>query len=361
MVSVTTLRVCNGVASCAHLCVLIAVIALGSSSVERTTWALKRDRTLVTTVAAPVDGGDAPARDRCDHAAANIMEFGNVTLAVSSFPSYTGMDISLFWLVVSFFALSWGFQLAVEVTHWATRSASPDGIYTRMFPDILKNSPSEGLQINYLRYIEYSASASVVLLAISLVAGVNDVDILVSIAIMCASCMLIGMVAEWSFRVSHYIDEGLLPSLGPPQAGHATGRSGSYLVQDQPTQPNGSQPSAPQDDVRETLRWVSQICMNCAIVSHVVAWALIVLPWAIVLQRYMQWWESCSPDGAEQKPPDFVRVIVIAQGLLFLAFGLVQVFQFSRPGLRGEAELMYIGLSLTAKMLLGLVVAMNLF
>ena len=88
----------------------------------------------------------------------------------------------------------------------------------------------------------------------------------------------------------------------------------------------------------------------------------------IIFLHYRSWWDQCKfalPAAAAatapttSEPPDFVKIIVFAQAILFLLFGVVQLVQFFMPHRRRAAEVAYILLSLTAKVLLGAILSAN--
>lgn len=307
----SAVRWCNGIAAVLHLVSLIAVFAIGfkPETIQRTTWELKQDTVSIRIQ----DAGPAAAAGVCDTAPPNTFSFGDTVLDVSTFPGRAAWaKLSLFWLVVGFFALSGVFQGGVELSgllwwmkgevscflkiisktkSYAKKSPSEapccpwhrsipasndpevwQGIYDKMFPDGVTQAavvsevvglpvahgsvgqapsadpavrpPGTGavlplpqaaallrrrhlvwagakggavpmtptarvdkctVYINWLRYVEYSISATVMLVSISLVAGVNDLDVLVCMSIMCGSCMLLGMVAEYSFRMHIFL------------------------------------------------------------------------------------------------------------------------------------------------------------
>lgn len=82
-----------------------------------------------------------------------------------------GAWLSLPWLVACFFFLSFIFQIVV-VTGWIWP------IYITMFPSEKEDPPVSRtksiLTFNFLRYIEYSFSASLMIVIISLLAGITD-------------------------------------------------------------------------------------------------------------------------------------------------------------------------------------------
>lgn len=261
----------------------------------------------------------------CEKAEPNYVEFGSgddrVRYALSTYAAPSGVRVNLFYLVFSFFLLSFAFQLLVYVP-----LVNGESVYNHMFETEQQNwSP---LNINWLRYIEYSFSATVMLLAISLLAGINDLYLLLCIGTMCGSCMLMGLCAEWMFRIAHYLSESQSSLL----------YKGQIMMQ----------------------------CYYCAFLTHALGWLLLVVPWVVIIESYRQWWTArdCTVDGgrgAGPKPPEFVVAIIVSQGVLFLSFGLVQVYSFRFPKATHTTELLYIALSLGAKTVLGLLVAVNVF
>lgn len=187
-----------------------------------------------------------------------------------------------------------------------------------MFLEDQKGKGLSSLYINWMRYIEYSISASVLLVAIALIAGISDADLLLCICIMCAACMLMGLVADWNYRV--------------------------YIV---------------AKELSESLyvKFFADICWWCAMISHVVAWIPIVIAWVIIMRRYYQWFDKEN----SRQPPQFVKTIIWGELFLFLLFGGVQILQMIFPKSRSLTELMYIFLSLFSKTLLGVAVAANIF
>lgn len=92
--------------------------------------------------------------------------------------STTLFELSLPWLVAIFFFLSAGFHLAIAT------------VYNKRYNRNLK------LGINKARWIEYSLSASVMMVAISMLAGMYDLGSLVMIFALIAIMNLLGLVME---------------------------------------------------------------------------------------------------------------------------------------------------------------------
>ena len=172
------------------------------------------------------------------------------------------------------------------------------------------------------RYVEYSFSASTMVLAIAAEAGLRDVYALVGVCALIWVTMVLGIVADWAQLL-----------------------------------------------LRGTWAWV---------VPHLAGWATCLAAYGCIL-------DSFAFNASRGSPPDFVRVIVFVQFSLFTCFGLVQAWALARrtgyaaasssaygpeeealmlakgaPSYDSHAddaeddavELVFIGLSLTAKSLL---------
>ncbi len=188
--------------------------------------------------------------------------------------------IDLGWLVISFHLLSFIFQLMAALTD----ITGP--ILGYQYSQMVKDNK------NPLRFIEYSFSASVMLIAIALLNGVTDINTITSIAVLTSSCQLCGLVVE--FLESQRLKLVL----------HFTG-------------------------------WL-QFCWAYGIIGHAFFKSI-----------------SASKDLGAEGPPDFVYIIVIVLFLLYASFGLVQLVEviFGINAYRKEKS--YVILSLTAKLVLG--------
>ena len=94
-----------------------------------------------------------------------------------------GADLG--WLVILFHLLSFVFQGIA----WLSDSCGP--FYGYQYKYII------GENRNPLRFIEYAFSASVMLIAIALLNGVTDINLIVSIGLLNSSCQLCGLVVEY--------------------------------------------------------------------------------------------------------------------------------------------------------------------
>ena len=224
--------------------------------------------------------------------------------------------LSLAPLVLSFSALSFVFQFARPFLGYG-ESDYLDEIERR---------------INWVRWVEYFFSATTMILAVAFVLNIQDVGSVAMLATSTAVTQLFGLVGELMLERT---DVGY----------------------------------------REDL-------FVAAWVSHLSGWILQFGVFFTIFVSYFQSVEQAASNGGE-KPPAFVYAIVLSMAILFGSFGLVQFFDFihrtiyDRPGANGPLgckkgmccgcvahdafELAYIGLSLSAKALLSILVAANLF
>ena len=223
--------------------------------------------------------------------------------------------LSLAPLVLSFSALSFVFQFARPFLGWGDTDYL-EGIERR---------------VNWVRWVEYSFSATTMILAVAFVLNIQDVGSVAMLATSTAVTQLFGLVGELMLER----------------------KNGSY---------------------REDL-------FVAAWVSHLSGWVLQFGVFFTIFVSYFQSVEQAASNGGEE-PPAFVYAIVLSMAILFGSFGIVQLFDFihrtcyDRDGASGPLckkgmccgcvahdtfELAYIGLSLSAKALLSILVAANLF
>lgn len=267
----------------------------------------------------------------------------------------SGVEVDLAWCVLLFFALSFVFQMGVSVYSWATHSGyytifrdvnkQDTAVDTMQLKQFIETGPdddakrlwgSDILAFNWARFVEYTFSGSLVLFTISLLAGISDFEMLLCIYVLSAACMLMGLCAEYCMRAYFALKLVASTAGGLPTGGHAEHTIGIVMLQ---------------------LR-------GAFFILHALAWVCILVPWYIIYMHYLGWWEQCTTPNAKgetvkPQPPDFVKAIIFIQGMLFLLFGVVQLVQFFYPHKRRVAEVTYIGLSLTAKVLLGSMLAAN--
>ena len=194
--------------------------------------------------------------------------------------------IDLGWLIISFHLLSFLFQGFAAITNFK------GPILGYKYSDMVENSK------NPLRFIEYSFSASIMLIAIALLNGVTDINLITSIAVLTAACQLCGLAVEFVEKKSIKI---LL---------HLTG-------------------------------WL-QFCWAYGIIGHAFFQSV-----------------NAAQDNSGTGPPNFVYAIVIVLFLLYASFGFVQLTELITDLNPFTKEKSYVILSLTAKLFLGWMIFSN--
>ena len=198
--------------------------------------------------------------------------------------------LSLHWLIVTFHILSFIFQLIPALFD----DASPwrlQCLKTVEYPYIelvIKHGR------NPIRFVEYAASASIMLVCIGLLTGVRDFSTLFMIAALCANTQFMGLLSEY--------DEN---------------------------------------------RWAE-------ITHTVIGWITLMVAYGVIFTYYGVA-NAQAVDGYEA--PWFVHVIVISMFVLFNSFGIVHLCRVcgnkNDEEARKNIEVSYVTLSIVAKTLLG--------
>ena len=105
-------------------------------------------------------------------------------------------ELSLFWLIISFHLLSFVFQISIPVLDYLA-----DRFNTRLgrgcHTEYVKGVLVEG--VNMLRFVEYSASASIMLICLALISNILKLYSLIGLGVLTTATMLFGLVAEALF------------------------------------------------------------------------------------------------------------------------------------------------------------------
>ena len=223
----------------------------------------------------------------CTVAPSIIFPTEEETFKISNVEVSSG-ELDLNWLITSFFLLSAGFQAYA-------------GLYTNY-----RKRVEEGNE-NFIRFLEYSISASVMLVATALIGGVRNSDKLLQIAGLTFGTQILGLCAEQFMKME--ANEMLVATV-------------------------------------HFSAWITQICGY---------WPIITL--------FLRSVNTCNNGNA---PPEFVTAIVWSQLALFMSFGAVQFVQTMyyvcmnkrklNPAL---LEMAYVVLSLGAKTTLALLLFIN--
>lgn len=211
---------------------------------------------------------------------------GSVTKPVSCNDENECYGIDLGWLIISFHILSFAFQLTAAITNLI------GPIFGYQYSNMIKNNK------NPLRFIEYSFSASIMLIAIALLNGVTDINLITSIGILTSSCQLCGLAVE-------FINE-------------------------------------------KKIKWL----------LHLTGWLQFIWAYGIIGHAFFKSIEAAENSGGTG-PPSFVYVIVIVLFLLYASFGFVQLTELITRLNPYTKETSYVILSLTAKLILGWMIFSN--
>ena len=242
----------------------------------------------------------------------------------------TGITFSLHWLVVSFFALSFLFQAtAAVVDAVALKKRKKQRIQLMGDDDEVRFEKDAVAQVaatsipsinssyqnstspvsSWFRFIEYSLSASVMVVAIALQVGLFDAWLLFACAALTWVTMMLGLVAERVFTVEEHLCAMKKRTDGihsPNDAmKHATDSLSNSLC---------------------LIRWT----------SHFSAWVTQGVVFVIIIAHFFNSQQACEwadsvEDGNRQSDntaPKFVYAIVFAELALFLGFGVTQLSQF---------------------------------
>jgi hypothetical protein len=250
-------------------------------------------------------------------------------------------------LVVTFFFLSAGFQYA--------QSWEKDKYIRRVTTN----------DVNILRYVEYSLSASVMMVLIACAVSVYDVFTHILIFTCTFLCMMLGLVADFIRVLRRTMHSVLEPDDG--EQDEKDGQESQVFFG-----PELSRLSTDQrDHLTECIRDGGRLMWGL----HFMGWVAIMVPYlAVFMVAYFntgyRGWECLEKVGDDvEMVPWPITLIIISQFFLFSSFGVVQLVQFYaswRDGPRTaeyrekigiNTEMAFIILSLTAKSLLGWVAA----
>lgn len=210
---------------------------------------------------------------------------GTITKPISCEDNFCyGIDLG--WLIISFHILSFLFQ------SFATYTDYKGPVFGYRYSIMIDNNR------NPLRFIEYSISASIMLISIALINGVTDINLIISIAVLTASCQLCGLAVE-------YIDD-------------------------------------------KKIKWL----------LHLIGWLQFIWAYGIIAYAFFKSIDASNESGGIT-PPSFVYVIVFILFILYSSFGFVQLTELIINLNPYTKEKSYVLLSLTAKLLLGWMIFSN--
>ena len=171
----------------------------------------------------------------------------------------SGVNLGI--LIIAFHVLSFLFQGLAGVSMCWSGGIGVCSLRFRYTTEISKGR-------NLLRFVEYGFSASIMLVAIALLNGVTDINLIACIAVLTAATQIAGLVCEYLLAKE--------------------GDYGDWLV---------------------------------AVGLHLIAWMQFLCAYGVIMHAFVR---SATQDE-DIRPPDFVWVIVLAIFAFYAVFGMVQV------------------------------------
>ncbi len=248
----------------------------------------------------------------------------DLMMAIQPSLTETRYKISLFWLIISFHLLSATFQFSAGFCF--------KNFYAK---HVIKNG------VNSFRFIEYSISATLMLLCIALIGSLQDVYAHIGLGVLCTATMLFGLIAEVLFS-----DEFLKESLD-----ENTLRAEVVRVPEYPTtlfrRPNFNnelgnmyKQNLKGDSLEPLLDYVYTPLDDCTGVADKVrqlGWFVHICGWitmagaygGIILNHYF--WSVERAEAANDNfegPPEWITALVFTTAALYNIFGFTQLFQF---------------------------------
>lgn len=248
--------------------------------------------------------------------------------------------MSLHWLVASFFALSFLFQAAAAVADafWfrararrAEKKQNDDDLSASLFePSSLEdeNTTRERTRAaiaSWLRFVEYSFSAAVMVVAIALQVGLMDAWSLFALAALTWTTMMLGLVAERVLAVEERVAalKARTEPTPPTRAMVSAGIVAPIMIGH--GQWRRSETAAVASGLR-VVRWT----------AHLTGWVSQGVVFVIIIAHFFASQRACEWEASTEKgnrrtdnvAPDFVYAVVFAELALFVGFGLTQTAQF---------------------------------
>lgn len=243
------------------------------------------------------------------------------TLVVTPTATAVVYKLSLFWLIVSFHLLSFLFQIGIPAVDFIAnrfRLRYGKSCHRHYVKDVLERG------VNSLRFVEYSISASIMLVCLAILSNILKLYSLIGVGVLSCATMLFGLIAEVLFS-DKYLSVDMTKKVElavEPQAlvGRATFNNefvvNALPVDEQPV------PRYPEDALAKDLRRLGWV-------AHFSGWITMGAAYGGILVQHFFWSvqksEDANPDGPSA--PDFVRFLIIALAILYNIFGFSQLFQ----------------------------------
>lgn len=229
--------------------------------------------------------------------------------------------LSLFWLIVSFHMLSFCFQISIPLVDLVANTFNLEygrSCHKHYVKDVLERG------VNSLRFVEYSISASIMLVCLAILSNILKLYSLIGVGVLSAATMLFGLIAEVLFSDKYLaVDMNKKIEMAPVTTA-LVGRASfnnEFVVREVPVT-NEPVPVYPIGSLAKDLRRLGWI-------AHLSGWITMGAAYGGILVQHFFWSvqksEEANPDGPSA--PDFVQFLIIALAVLYNIFGFSQLFQ----------------------------------
>lgn len=251
----------------------------------------------------PVFQDYAGWRNKTDFCANNGGEIGYTRgdFVILPTESAKSQQLSLFWLIISFHLLSFGFQMLLNTNYLRDYYVN----------SVLTNG------VNPFRFVEYSISASVMVICLALISNILNLYALIALGCLTAVTQLFGLLAECLFSDEFLIEETSFDrEIGGNLFEKATFRQSEVQRLAKVTKPDKPRKNTPLSVKLRRLGWV----------AHFSGWVSMISAYVgILVQQYFFSVEQNKTGGVS--PPSWVTVLIIVLALLYNIFGFTQVAQ----------------------------------
>ena len=219
------------------------------------------------------------------------------------------------------------------------------------------------------RWIEYSGSASVMVMSIAFSLGMREETILTCFFVMTWVTMMLGFTNELYSRPRSYIDATVYPiGIGPDgrrredlvsEAMALKLISGDAWEGDRPQldAAGGKLPfGAELETAQRQLNYIRRMW------PHFLGWVPFLTVWILLVKFFVTSIDDIRQfrNDPDANLPDWVGIALLGTLVLYVSFAPVQaIYQYMPPGHYWGSELLYLTLSLVSKVYLGLFLLLN--
>ena len=242
--------------------------------------------------------------DFCANATGNEIGYFRDEFAILPTESGKSQELSLFWLIIGFHLLSFSFQISLN-TDW---------LKDYYVESVLNNG------VNAVRFIEYSISASIMVLCLAIIGNILSLYALIGLGCLTAVTQLFGLLAECLFSDQFLTEEIIIDEETPsgPIFQRATFRQSEI---------RGVQKvRKPDKPIRREKTKVSTTLRQLGWFAHVSGWVSMISAYVGILVQNYFWSVSQNSDN-NVSPPSWVTALIITLAILYNIFGFTQLAQ----------------------------------